>query len=244
MDHSAHLAASMPGATASGVIAALFVAGLVGSFSHCAAMCGPFVLAQVSSASGAPPFLRLVRGALIPYHLGRATTYAFLGAIAGSIGHGIAATIALRPVLAGFLLVAAALFLIQALIGLGLLPPLVRGFSLTGRAGTALARLAGPLLRRDDGTGSYVLGVTLGFLPCGLLYGALAAAAGTGSALGGAMAMAAFTAATAPSLVAIGCARVGLAQRWRRLAQAAMPPLQLFNAVVLAGLALGGPAWG
>ena len=35
----------------------------------------------------------------------------------------------------------------------------------------------------------YALGVALGFLPCGLLYGALAAAAAAGAAVSGAFAM-------------------------------------------------------
>ncbi len=243
MDHSAHLFAAMP-TGASGVIAALFVAGLLGSFSHCVAMCGPFVLAQVSNGPSEPPSLRVVRGALFPYHLGRATTYTLLGAVMGGIGEGIAAMTAFRPILEGFLLLAAALFLFQALKGLGLLPAVPRGIGLTGRAGTALARWAGPLLRRDDRAGGYVLGVALGFLPCGLLYGALAGAAGSGSMLAGAAAMAAFAVATAPSLIAVGCAGAGLAQRWRKLAQTAMPPLQLLNAVVLVALALGGSAQG
>ncbi len=229
---------AMPG----GVIAALFVAGLVGSFTHCAAMCGPFVLAQVSSEPCAAPSLRIVRGALLPYHLGRATTYALLGAVGGGIGQGIGAMTALRPALTGFLLLAAVLFLFQALKGLGLLPSLSRGTGLARHAGAVLARVAAPMLRRNDGLGGYILGVTLGFLPCGLLYGALAGAAGSGSALAGAVAMAGFAAATAPSLVAIGCAGAGLARRWRMLAQRAMPPLQILNAAMLAFLALGGSA--
>ena len=243
MEHSAHIMAALP-ASAGGVIAVLFLAGLLGSFSHCAAMCGPFVLAQVSNGPTEPPTLRVVRGALIPYHLGRATTYVLLGAIAGGIGRGIAAMAAFHPVLVGFLLLAATLFLFQALKGLGLLPAVPRGLGLTSRAAAALARAAAPLLRRDDRTGGYVLGVALGFLPCGLLYGALAGAAGSGSLVTGGAAMAGFALATMPMLLAIGCAGAGVAQQWRQLVQRAMPPLQLLNAAVLAALALSGSVSG
>ena len=228
-------------ASAIGLVAALVLAGLLGSFSHCIAMCGPFVLAQVSNGPSEPPTLRVVRGALLPYHLGRATTYTLLGAIAGGIGQGIASISTVRPILIGFLLLAAGLFLFQALKGLGVSPALPRGMGLASRAAAALARMAGPLLRRDDRIGGYVLGLALGFLPCGLLYGALAGAAGSGSVLIGAVAMAGFALATMPSLVAVGCAGAGVAQHWRRLAQRAMPPLQLLNAAVLAALALGMP---
>jgi sulfite exporter TauE/SafE len=58
---------------------------------------------------------------------------------------------------------------------------------------TALvARLAGPLSVSHTALARYGLGVVLGFLPCGLLYAALAAAAGTGSVVSGGIAMACF----------------------------------------------------
>jgi len=237
VEHSSHLLGAMP-TSAIGVMAALFMVGLVGSVAHCATMCGPLVLAQLPLAAETGP--GLVRGALIPYHLGRATTYTVLGGLAGGLGSSIAAAASLRPILAGFLLLAAALFLIQALKGVGFLRISVRDDGLAGRLGSLVSQAAAPLLRRADG-GGYVLGMALGFLPCGLLYGALAAAAGTGSAVAGAGAMAAFAAATVPTLLAIGCVGTGLAGRWRTLARSLMAPLQALSAVALVALALGGP---
>jgi sulfite exporter TauE/SafE len=238
MDHSAHLL-GIGSISEIGVIVSLFVVGLAGSLSHCAAMCGPFVLAQVPVA-GAKGAAMLMRGALIPYHLGRVTTYTLLGAAAGGFG-GIAQVSAHgRPVLGVFLLLGAVLFLVQALRSLGLIPIASGGTGLSLSAGAAIARVARPLLLRRDGFAGYGLGVALGFLPCGLLYGALAAAAGTGSALRGALAMAAFTASTVPALVAIGCAGAGIAQRWRSLARTIVAPLQAINAAVLTVFAVGG----
>lgn len=239
MEHSAHALGAMP-LSAIGVIATLFMAGLVGSVAHCATMCGPFVLAQLPAPGGADTRLGLVRGALIPYHLGRATTYALLGGVAGGLGSQIAAATALRPVLAGLLLVAAALFLIQALKGFGVLRTPAAAGSLGSWSGSLIGRLAAPLLGRAGANG-YALGVALGFLPCGLLYGALAAAAGAGSTLGGAAAMTGFAAATVPSLVAIGCVGAGVAGQWRAFARAALAPMQAFCALALAFLALAGP---
>jgi sulfite exporter TauE/SafE len=240
MDHSAHLL-YIHGLSELGVVASLFIVGLAGSIAHCAAMCGPFVLAQVPVAGDAKGWSTLVRGALIPYHLGRATTYTLLGAAAGGFG-GSLAQVSLhgRLVLGIFLMFGAALFLVQALKGLGLLPIAPGGTGVSSSAGAILARIARPLLRRRGDLCGYALGMVLGFLPCGLLYGALAAAAGTGSALSGALAMAAFTASTVPVLMAIGWAGAGVAQHWRTLARGVVAPLQAVNAAVLMVFAIGG----
>jgi sulfite exporter TauE/SafE len=232
MDHSAHLL-DLHQLSEVGVIASLFMVGLAGSVAHCAAMCGPFVLAQVPMAGGAKGPSTLMRGALIPYHLGRATTYTFLGAAVGGFGSLAQASAHGQPVLAVFLVLAAVSFLIQALKGLDLFPIASGGTGLSSSAGAAIARIIRPLLLRRDGFAGYILGVALGFLPCGLLYGALTAAAGTGSALLGALAMAAFTASTVPALMAIGCVGAGMAQRWRSLARTTMAPLQAINAAML-----------
>ncbi len=70
---------------------ALFLAGLVGGTSHCAAMCGPFVLAQVArgdSLTGGG--VRRLSGALLmPYDFGRMVGHAVLGAVAGGITAGL-----------------------------------------------------------------------------------------------------------------------------------------------------------
>jgi sulfite exporter TauE/SafE len=50
----------------------------------------------------------------------------------------------------------------------------------------------------------FVLGLGLGFLPCGMVYAALLKAMSTGSAWSGAASMAAFGAGTAVSLVGLG----------------------------------------
>ena len=237
MDNLAHLLADRS-LSEIGLIGSLFTVGLAGSIAHCAGMCGPFVLAQVPAARGTRAGSVLIRGALVPYHLGRLTTYALLGAAAGGFGGSLAHALPQsRLVLGLFLLVAAALFLVQALKGLGI----ARAGTARGSAvGAVLARIARPLLSRRDGLSGYALGVALGFLPCGLLYGALAAAAGTGSALAGALAMAAFTASTVPALMAIGIAGAGIAQRWRAVARRLVPPLQAINAVVLITFAIAG----
>ena len=239
MDHSAHLL-DINGLSKIGFVMSLFMMGLAGSVAHCAAMCGPFVLAQVPVA-GVRGASMLMRGALIPYHLGRTTTYALLGAIAGGLGGGIArVSTQIQPVLGLFLTAAATLFLVQALTGLGLLRIATKGLGVSSSIGAVIAQLARPLLLRRDALAGYLLGVALGFLPCGLLYGALAAAAGAGSAFMGAIATTAFTASTVPALVVIGCVGAGAATHWRRFARSIVAPLQAINAAVLLVFAVGG----
>jgi uncharacterized protein len=232
-----HLIQVICGTSGAGLAGTLALAGLVGSAAHCVGMCGPFVLAQIAPAPGLPATARLIRAATIPYHLGRATTYAALGAVMGGAGGALAVAADLAPLFRVFLLIAAALFLLQAVKGFlpaaAFLPP-----RLMARAGGALARIAAPLFGGGTLRG-YLLGVALGFLPCGLLYGALVAAAGAGGMLAGAFAMAAFAAGTVPSLVLLGCGASALATRWRRAAQAMLAPFQAATAVALVVLAIG-----
>ncbi len=234
------LARCLHGLTALGVegtaavAATLFVAGLAGGATHCAGMCGPFVVAQVTSGLAARPTLtRLSAGALLPYHLGRAVTYVGLGAAAGLVSGVVVHGAGFRPVLVGLLALGAVLMLAQAMAQVAALLP-------AAPAGLAdrVARAAAPLLADPRGARRFLLGLVLGFLPCGLLYGAIAAAAATGSALGAALAMAGFALGTVPALVGVGLAGVFFGRRFLPAARAIAAPMLVVNAVVLGLLAL------
>lgn len=219
------------------LLGAMLLTGLVGGFTHCVGMCGPFVLAQTTArlesvpASGMSELHRLAGAALVPYHLGRITTYTALGAIAGAIGSGIGMVPGLDWISAGWLLAAAAMFLAYAVFGSGLFRPHGEGES---RLGRAIGQAARPLFARPTGLHGYVLGMMLGFLPCGLLYAALAAAAGAGGPWGGGVAMAGFALGTVPGLFVTGLFGHLAAGRWRRLAAVAAPVLMAVNAGILA----------
>ncbi|MDH3229513.1 MAG: sulfite exporter TauE/SafE family protein [Alphaproteobacteria bacterium] len=219
------------------LVAAMLLAGAVGGLTHCVGMCGPFVLAQTTARLESVPaaqmreFHRLAGAALAPYHLGRGTTYIALGAMAGTAGQGIRMIPGLDWVAAGWLVFAALMFLAYAIFGSGLLRAAA---AKEGRWGQALGRHARPLFARPTGLRGYALGLMLGFLPCGLLYAALAVAAGSGGALGGATAMAAFVLGTMPGLVAVGLSGHVAAGRWRRVAAVIAPVLMVVNAAMLA----------
>ena len=210
----------------------LFLAGLGGSLVHCAGMCGPFVLGQVMTdaerATGYGEWRRLAGAALAPYHLGRITTYTALGALAGAATALFAATAAFGWISALLLIAGAGFMLVQAFghaIGTG--SPL----------GPAVVRLAAPLSASHRLLARYGLGVVLGFLPCGLIYGALGAAAGTGSPWRGALAMAAFAAGTVPILVVVGWSGHFFRRRLKGVARWLAVPLLLANATLMVALA-------
>lgn len=217
-----------------GLPAALFLAGLAGSAVHCVGMCGPFVLGQVmTEAAGSrsraySEWRRLAGAALVPYHLGRATTYTGLGAAAGELTAVFASTAGFAWLSAILLVVAAFLLIAQAL-GLAL--------GTASAAGALLARFAGPLSTSRSVAGRYGLGVVLGFLPCGLLYGALAAAAGSGTGAGGAAAMFAFSLGTMPALIAVGWGGLLLRRRLRDAARWIATPVLIANALLMLVLA-------
>ncbi|TCS64088.1 sulfite exporter TauE/SafE family protein [Varunaivibrio sulfuroxidans] len=233
-------------------IGTLFVAGLAGSATHCAGMCGPFVVSQVSSrlegvpASSMTEFHRLSGGALIPYHLGRMTTYAILGAAVAFLSGGVVRLSDYGELGAIFLAFAGLFFLGYALKSLNLhwiLPRFgVQGGAKTENGGEGpIARLIAkgvkPLFIRPIGIRGYLLGVFLGLLPCGLLYGALSAAASTGNWLAGAFMMGAFALGTVPMLLLIGFAGRVAVNRWRIFSSTVAPLLMAFNAGFLFYLA-------
>jgi len=223
------------------LLAAMAVAGLVGGFVHCSSMCGPFVLAQVAGGivddDGGRPLTewRRLRGAaLAPYHLGRMTTYAALGAIAAAVSGQLQALPAFRWLAGGLLALAAVLFLVQAWSDR---MPWLRLSGGTVPWFGAVTRLSGGNALRSTIAQRYGLGLVLGFLPCAMLYAALAAAAATGSAVQGAAAMAAFAFGTAPSLVAVGYAGQFFGRRWRAAVRPFAAALLTVNAAFLAAMA-------
>jgi len=184
-----------------GYLVAMLLLGLA-SGVHCVGMCGGFV-AAFSAPRVIPivPEKKLKRLAL--FNAGRITTYAAMGAASGLLGGQIAFALGAQTALyvfANLMLVAVGLHLAGAT---RLLAPLEA-------LAAPLWRKAQPFLQRGN---AYVPGLAWGFVPCGLVYGALAAAAFAGSALGGAAAMLAYGLGTLPWLMATGLALQLVRQR-------------------------------
>ena len=177
----------------SGLPAAMLLLGLA-SGVHCVAMCGGFVAAF--SASRVIPIQspRPALGRILLFNAGRISTYAALGAASGFLGGELAFALGAQTALylfANLMLVAVGLHLAGATRLLGFLERMTAPFW----------RALQPLLRRGN---AYLPGLAWGFVPCGLVYGALAAAAAAGSAAGGAAAMLAYGLGTLPWLLSAG----------------------------------------
>ena len=185
-----------------GALLAAFLSGLAGSL-HCVAMCGGFAATASSRPTGAAA-----------WHLGRLTTYALLGAVAGTVGRVIPGPAWVPAAVAMVLLCWFALAIA------GVVPePRLRVPGI-GRAGIALAN-------REDAGSRYLFGMTTGLLPCGLVYAALALPVALGTPVGGALAMLAFGLGTIPALATLSVAL-------RKVLRSGLWPRRALAAVILA----------
>lgn len=190
---------------------ALFIVGLLGA-GHCAGMCGGIVAALSSTGPQAP------QGATafalhLAYNLGRIASYATAGLLAGALGQVVGRLMPLQYGLylfASLMLVAMGIYLLGA----------TRSLAWIEHGGQALWRRVQPLTGRflpvRGVAQALPLGLLWGWLPCGLVYSALATALASGSAGQGALLMLAFGLGTLPNLLLAGL----LLARFRRFAQA------------------------
>lgn len=230
-----------------GLFTSLFMAGLVGGWSHCAGMCGPFVLAQVATrlegvpASRMTELHRLAGAAVLPYHFGRATTYAAIGGVGALLAGGVASLPGLRWISVALLVFAALFFLSYAVGGLMRHLPQAQAPGFAARAqqrwAEGVSGFAKPLFGSPTGWRGYALGLALGFIPCGLLYGAVAVASASGNPVSGALGMAAFAAGTIPSLLTVGLAGHAAGRSFRGVMSRVAPIVMAVNAGVLGYMA-------
>lgn len=225
------------------LLVSLLMTGLLGSLTHCSAMCGPFVLSQVAARMEAIParemreWHRLSGAALLPYHLGRGTTYMALGGLGAALAGSLQDLSGLRWISGVLLLVAALLLVGYAIPHVKIAVPLGRWAEQWWSS--RVSGWAKPLFASPIGVKGYGLGILLGFIPCGLLYAALAAAAATGDPVAGMFGMAAFVLGTIPALFIIGLLGHLAGQRWRENVRKAAPVLLLLNAAILTWMAIG-----
>jgi sulfite exporter TauE/SafE len=195
-------------------IIAAFLVGLLGG-THCIGMCGGIVGALTASLSAdvrdSRPRLLITQ---LTYNTGRVSSYVVAGVIAGVLGQQasvmeLGGGFPLGRVVAGVIMI-------------------LLGFYLAGwwhalrwleRLGAVLWKFIEPLGRRfipvrHPGQ-ALLLGLVWGWLPCGMVYAALALALASGSAAGGGAIMLAFGAGTLPAMLTLGVAFSSLG-RWVR----------------------------
>ncbi|UTW59757.1 sulfite exporter TauE/SafE family protein [Kordiimonas sp. SCSIO 12603] len=224
------------------IIFSLFLGGLLGSATHCVGMCGPFVMAQVGGkkSGGEEGVLkRLQAAALLPYHLGRVTTYILLGIVGASLSQFLVGTPVQRGVAFVLLSVAGLLFLVNAVPSLKRLVKANTGLVVGQKFGHIIGRLARPFFANPDPLQRYALGILLGFLPCGLVVAAVMAVAATGHAATAAFGMLAFGVGTVPSLFLVGTGTQFALNRWPAQVRSVAAFVMAVNGVSLMVMAGG-----
>jgi hypothetical protein len=203
--------------------------GLLGSL-HCAAMCGPLMLAMPAAPGGAG---RHVAGRLL-YQLGRVATYCLLGVAAGLAGKSFFVIGVQRWVSIALGVAILAGFFISKKVAVS--APVVR---LVAR----LKQVMSAQLRQRGLRSLMVLGLLNGLLPCGLVYAALAAAVTQGTILASAGFMALFGAGTLPMMLALSLSGRMFPPAWRMALSRAIPVgvCLLAALLILRGMGLGIP---
>ena len=178
------------------LIVAAFMMGFLGS-PHCLGMCGGLVTAFGLSMQGVSAGKK--RALIALYHFGRLLSYAVLGIIAGLIG-----TTVLEPLMTGSHLPRILLGLVLVLIGVAMLGvPLLNKLEKVGmKFWQWLAPLRQKIFPLTTFPRALMAGLLWGYLPCGLVYGALLMAVVGHDVATGAVLMFTFGLGTVPMLVA------------------------------------------
>ena len=190
-----------------------FTLGLVGSL-HCVQMCGPIVLAY------SLPLASHSRGrqmaAHLSYNFGRITTYALLGAVAGSLGAAVGLVGKLSGIEHVVTIVVGILMIFAGLLMSGWIPQGRLAGIFTFKPASKISGAIGRLMKSPTAKSKIFMGLLLGFLPCGLIYAALLKAIETASPWAGALTMFAFGVGTMGALLVVGLASTALGTWLRR----------------------------
>lgn len=211
-------------------LTSIFFLGLLGT-GHCLGMCGPLVLAfPATTGRFSSHFF---------YHLGRAATYVAMGVIMGALGSGLSLLAAKggdEPLVwvvraqVGLSVLAAVFLLMFGFSRLGFLkepewmslssPDKIPGFH----------RVMVSALHTRSSVSMLLLGVMLGFLPCGLSFAAFARALAAGGPFAGGTLTLAFAAGTLPGLLLLGTGVSRIASKYRRISD-------ILSGMVMIGMA-------
>lgn len=205
--------------------------GLLGSF-HCIGMCGPIAIALPLKNDSW--FTRILGAGL--YNIGRSITYALLGAIFGLAGMGfkLGGLQQWVSIIMGAVMILSVIF------------PAV--FRKSEQIDAIISRLVGRLIKRFRKMFSirsyyslFVIGILNGFLPCGLVYVAIAGAITTGTIPDGALYMFLFGLGTIPVMLSVSIVGNILTTRFRNIIRKVIPVFIVLIGIIfiLRGMNLG-----
>ncbi len=210
-----------------------FLIGFAGSL-HCVGMCGPIVLALPGAQDNK---MRLLISRLL-YNTGRTITYGFMGLVMGLIGETISLTGFQQPVSIAL----GVLILLAVILPSAFMQRFYPADSY-GRLTQKLKDLFGRFFGRNTYSSLLVIGLLNGFLPCGLVYMALAGSLAAGGILPGVSYMLLFGLGTIPVLLAMSFLGNFIGLRIRRHINRLLPVGAALIAVlfIFRGLGLGIP---
>jgi sulfite exporter TauE/SafE len=212
----------------------MFMLGILGT-GHCIGMCGPLVIAFPARSGRFASHLY--------YHLGRILTYVLIGGIMGGIGAGLAeiagATGGNYPVWVsriqmGVSFTATLFLLVFGLARLGIIsepgwmamasPDKIPGYH----------KLLKSAFSNKGQVEMLLLGMMMGFLPCGLSFAAFTRALPSSSPIQGAALVFAFALGTVPGLLLLGTGASGFARRYQSHSDILAGLLMIYMAAELA----------
>ncbi|MBH2005614.1 MAG: sulfite exporter TauE/SafE family protein [Sphingobacteriia bacterium] len=213
------------------LIITAFLAGLGGSI-HCVGMCGPLALSLPFRMFSAP--VKWI--AIMLYNAGRVTAYASIGLLVGLVGRGVnwfGLTQTLSVIL-GTLIVLSVI-----------VPRLFANKKIKLPAGISNAQMNALqfLMKKQQAGWMYPVGILNGFLPCGLVYMAVAAAVVAGELSKSVMFMTFFGLGTIPAMVLVIIAGQSMSARMKTNFRKMVPLVSLVigTLLVLRGLNLDIP---
>ena len=212
----------MTGMTDSIDVVSMFLLGLVGT-GHCLGMCGPLVVAI-------PGRIGKFWAHLL-YNLGRIATYWLIGTVLGSIGKGLTTLQSISQTQVIVAILVAVILFAFGLIRLGLLlepgwmsfEPVTKSDKVKG--------FFNRLLTKKQKINIFMAGFFLGFLPCGLSYGAFSMSLAASGPLKGGLLTLAFGLGTFPGLLVAGATASAFLRKHRKI-------LDIISGILMIGMGI------
>lgn len=207
------------------------ILGLMGSF-HCVGMCGPIAIALPLNNN---TWLTRISGSLI-YNSGRTLSYAFMGAVFGLVGMGLKMSGLQQwiSILMGIIMILSVL-----------LPALFQKSHFYEKSINRFTQFLKNHFHRlfmiRSYTSLFTIGILNGFLPCGLVYIAIAGALATGDIINGTFFMVLFGIGTIPMLFVLNIAGNIVSARFRTAIRKIIPVFIIIIGIlfILRGMNLG-----
>jgi uncharacterized protein len=192
--------------TLSAFVQVAFLLGLASTL-HCWGMCGGILAAFTLGIPAGNTLTAIQRGVLVcGFNVGRIVSYGLAGALAGLLGNAVVLLPLRAPLYLGLQVLAGLILIMTALRLGGWLASGGRMEVWGARLWSRLQPWCRKLIPVDRPWRALALGALWGWIPCGLVYSALAWSASTAEPIAGLLTMLAFGAGTLPGMVGAGLA--------------------------------------